>query len=175
MPKSASSFFLTLSLPPPPSSFLRPLFLSLSLHSVFRSFRLRLTSQFYSVLRPLPSTLAVASSDRSLLLSYRCILFARAWHLEPITQIGLYGRTMEAAPVHVLGNPIGNRSIAVSRCPNCAASFNDIDTPRFDSIRSLHRCFRTLSSGKNYGIRDDRAGYPTNAKNFRYLINPWKL
>jgi len=55
---------------------------------------------------------------------------------EPITQIGLYDRTMEAAPMHVLGNP--TRSVTVSRYPNCIASFNDIDAPCLDLIRT--RC-----------------------------------
>lgn len=76
MPKSAGSFLLSFSAFLPPSSFSLTIF-----YSVFRLFRLRLTLQFYSALRPLPSTSTVAFSDRSLLLSYRCTLFARAWHL----------------------------------------------------------------------------------------------
>jgi len=82
MPKSAGSLLLTLffSLVFPSSSFSLTIFSSHYFLSCF-SFRPCLTSQFYSVLRPLPSTSTFAFSDRSLLLSCRCTLFARAWHL----------------------------------------------------------------------------------------------
>lgn len=72
------SLSLSVSLPFASSSFSLTIF-----YSVFRSFGLRPTSLFSLVsgLRLLPSTSVVAFSDRNLLLSYRCILFARTWHL----------------------------------------------------------------------------------------------
>jgi len=75
---------------------------------------------------------------------------------EPITQIGLYGHMMEATPVHVLGNPIGNRNIAISQYPNYATSFNYIDMVCLDSIST--RCWY-FDVQQSYGIEKYRIEY----------------
>lgn len=143
MPKSAGSFLLSLSPFLLLSSFSLTIF-----YSVFRLFRLRLTSQFYSALRPLPSTSIVAFSDRSLLLSYRCTLFTRAWHLANRL------RRSDCTVVRWkrLQCTCSETRPGIGASPTCAllTQYWHV-TFRFDP-HSSHRYLWTLLSGRNSGL-----------------------
>lgn len=144
MPKSADSFLLTLFFS---ISLSLPSFILFFSHYLFLRFSFVLSSSDFTVLFcsqifPVDIDSRVFRSKPLTFIPIHPICPCLAPG-EPITQIGLYGRMMEAAPMHVLGNPIGNRNIAVSRCPNYATSFNYIHIVCLDSVRT--RCIDILN------------------------------